>query len=167
MSLMGVDVRERRLTDGRNSVGFTDTAPVTLQEVMGRGEEVARPLLIQIMAGPLAEERINPSTFHTDGQDDDVSQVHRVAVAACCEPLVHPDGTTSFSAGEQRRSGARINELKRSANEEATRLVTDHWGAIERVADRLLERGSLSGTEVAEIVGGRSPDLPGGATPIR
>jgi hypothetical protein len=47
--LSAVDIKRRRLPDGNTSLGFTGTKAVGVQDVLGRGEVVAMPLLVQCL----------------------------------------------------------------------------------------------------------------------
>jgi ATP-dependent Zn protease len=157
LDLKSVDIKRRRLPEGI-SLGLTDTRKVGLDEVAGKGEEVALPLLIQLLTGSSAESMVNPHLHELDGHIKDLEDARRIAVAAICELTTRPDGLMEVTREEQQRHRPRLEALFESAASAAERLVREHWSAIETVTSLLIERKQLSGDEVAAIVNSHRPD---------
>jgi hypothetical protein len=153
LSLSAVDIKRRRLPDGTTSMGFTGTKAVEVQDVVGRGEVVAMPLLVQCLTGVAAEARVNVCAFESTGPDSrDLSEGRRIAIFALAIPRTTADGRGEIIPEELRRIEPRVGALVEAAHREADRLVVDHWNAIQAVARSLLKHESLSGAKVAEIV---------------
>jgi hypothetical protein len=84
LPLKSVDVQGRREADGSVSAGFTDM-PVDTADVLAKGE-AALPWLVQVMAGVVAEEAVNPLASKYDGHRRDREQANRIAKVAICTP---------------------------------------------------------------------------------
>jgi hypothetical protein len=149
--LEGVDIKRRQLPDGRESVGYT-AAPVSTAEIAGKGEEAAMPHLIGMLAGPIAEGRINPLMAHCTADQVDRQDAVRVATVAVCKSIPHGPGSFEITPEEQARNRGRILKLLNSAEEAAKAFVDEHWDAIARVAKELQEKTELTRAEVAAIV---------------
>jgi ATP-dependent Zn protease len=81
----------------------------------------------------------------------DIDTAKRFAVAAICAYTV--EGNIARFDEHQIRSRQReIDGLIHEALEEAIRMVDENLDAITRVAEQLLRRGKLMGSEVAAIV---------------
>jgi ATP-dependent Zn protease len=152
VNLNSVDVRRRRLPDGRLSVGFTDTGPQDLSDTSESRESEGRCALIQAMVGGVAEAELNPKMWEHTGMEGDLADARRIAAMVFCEPVRRPDGRYEISSEQQARHQREINELIDSCNKSARNLVTSYWPEIVQVANELLERESLTGAEVEEIV---------------
>ena len=57
LPLDSVDIRRRTLSDGRISVGFSDTGHIKVNDVKRMDEKTLISHLSSIMAGPIAERR--------------------------------------------------------------------------------------------------------------
>jgi ATP-dependent Zn protease len=153
LPLSAVDIKRRRLPDGTTSLGFTGTRAVEVQDVLGRGEVVAMPLLVQCLTGAAAEARVNIRAFESTGQDArDLSECRRIAIFALANSRITADGRGEITREELRRIEPRVGALVEAARAEAGRLVVEHGSAIQAVAQSLLKHESLSGAKVAEIV---------------
>lgn len=150
--LRTVDIKRRPMPGGQVSMGFTDTGPVGIKEVAGKGEAAARRLIVQCMTGPLAEMEVNPRLLEEGGDRQDRADAMRTATVAMCVPQDRGGGRMEISSAEQVRNKDRINALVMSSLQEAAELVATHWPAIHRVADLLIRRQSLTGDEVTEVV---------------
>jgi ATP-dependent Zn protease len=149
--LKAVDIKQRRLPDGAHSMGFTDTGPVKAREIMGKGEDVALPRMIQQMTGYFAEARVNDRAHECTGHIQDFAEARKVAAVAVCASI-EKDGRQEITLEEQERNRERLQVLFDRAKEAAARLVAEYWPAIKKVAALLLEREVLSGDEVTAIV---------------
>src|SRR3954469_17251718 len=67
LPLSAVDIKRRELPGGLTSLGFTGTRPVNTQDVLGRGEGVALPLMVQCLTGMAAEVRVNVLATESSG----------------------------------------------------------------------------------------------------
>jgi hypothetical protein len=155
--LKSIDLKQRRLPDGRISVGFTDSQ-VDAADVAGKGEAAAMPYLIQTFAGPFAERTINhqlDASCESGGGDKEVAR--RIAAVAVCE-AVYNDNQMVIPTEEQERNRDRIGKLIEDACEAAMHFVNEHVGTIIEVAEALIEKRELTGDEVAAIVNARRVD---------
>lgn len=152
MGLESVDILRRRLPDGRLSLGFTKTRPLGFLEIIGKGEDVARPHLGQRITGTLAEAVLNPLAVDSVGSAPDFDSARRIAEVAICRAKDLGGGNMTIEPDEIRRNADRLGRLYGSAYEDANRLVRGHLGAVFRVAKLLRERKRLSGAEVTAVV---------------
>ncbi len=156
LGLRFVDVRRRIEADGGISLGYTEIT-ATLKDVIGKGESAALPVLIKIMAGPIAELAVNPDACRGVHHLDDKDCARQFAVAAVCETRI-VDNKLAWTNLEERRRAVQIGALIEKAIGEAKRLVRTHDAAIAEVARLLLARESLTGPEVAEVVKHHPPN---------
>src|SRR5271166_2220551 len=112
MELRRVDIK-RRPVDGGISVGFTDTGRVSLDDILGKGEDVAMPHLILSLTGPLAEVKENEGALDTGAFKKDYAGAHRISAAVYCEFTKTPQGG-EFTVEELERNKDRIDSLCRS-----------------------------------------------------
>jgi ATP-dependent Zn protease len=160
LTIHGVDIRRRRLPDGMVSMGFTQ-CPVDAQDVAGKGEAAAKPYVVQVLAGPIAEATINPDYFRCKGSDaHDRESARMIATIAVCE-AVHRDGRVGITPEEQERNQDRIGKFLKEACEEVGNFVHQNTQTIVEVANALIERESLTGDEVAAIVKTAHSRIPG------
>jgi hypothetical protein len=88
-----VEIRRRHMPDGRVSVGFTCTPTPGPSDVEGWDTEDIWPYLVQTMARPAAEARVNPGWAHSSGQDAyDRQDAMRLAAWIICGAVVTPQG---------------------------------------------------------------------------
>jgi hypothetical protein len=161
IELVGVDLQRRRRPDGTTSLGFTN-APVPTRAVAGKGE-AALPYVAQCLAGPLAEMAVNPGLLESSGGDaGDRNGARMIAAVAVCEAVECGAGRAEITPEELHRQGARIDGLMSAALAAACDLVNDNAPAIGLVAEALMERGRLSGAEVAAIVNAERSRVPDG-----
>lgn len=147
LPLRSVDVRRRNLPDGRTSVGYTDCP------IPGTSDfATLANAMVQVMSGPLAEDRVNASAMVDGCHDSDMEQVHRLAAIAVCESTTGVDGRRRISPGEIRRKLARIGEVAGEAVGKADRLVEAYWAAIRETARLLVDGRALTAEEVAAVV---------------
>jgi hypothetical protein len=88
--------------------------------------------LIISLAGPEAEKRVDP-----DRKVAPSDLAEQEWILSCIDKSV---------------SRAEIDEYVRDVKRQARQLVTDNWAAIGRVATALIERGTLTGDEVVQII---------------
>jgi ATP-dependent Zn protease len=156
LPLEGVDIRHRapEVAGGVTVLGFSDTGKVQLEDIAGKGEDVALPHMVLSMAGPIAEGHVNRHAMRHGGQVNDMEGARRVGAFAICPLIEGPDGRLEVTAEELQRNSDRLRVLWDRSIDDAFRLVDGHRKAIGTVAALLLERESLSGDEVAAIVNG-------------
>jgi hypothetical protein len=109
------------------------------------------PWLIQVLAGPLAESKVNPLVHLFDGDRDDLAGLRRLAVAAICAGTRH-GASLVIGPEEQARNEGRIEAAMGAALGAALELVDGHAPSIAAVASALLRKGRLGAAEVARIV---------------
>ncbi len=151
LPLSAVDIERRALPDGTISQGFT-ACPVLCRDILGKGEQGALPDMIMTMAGDCAEIIVNPRAQFTTAAADDIDTANSIAKVAICERTQMEDGRWCITAEEIQRNQPRLAALFRTAMGETQRLVEEHWSAIVKVAEQLLERARLDGAEVTAIV---------------
>jgi ATP-dependent Zn protease len=135
------------------SNGKTVGADVRIEEFLGKGKAGAMPFLIGLMAGTVAEAKVNADAWSQSQGSLDRETAEYFAVGAICEPTSSTDdGGVIFSKEQVSSKEGEINEVFNEALNEATRLVDANLEAVTRVAERLLRRGKLTGSEVAAIV---------------
>jgi ATP-dependent Zn protease len=151
LELRKVDIKRRRMPDGTRSLGFTDTPPVDIDEVLGKGPASISQMICGI-AGPVAELLWNPALLEDGGATGDFADARICAVASFCEPSYGDREEMIFSPEQQEKHAAKISALAEDAIEGAYRLVEKNLKAIVEVANLLIIRKELSGDEVAAIV---------------
>src|SRR5258708_2952345 len=86
--LVSVDIRPRLVPGGGVGRAGADFVRPTDSQILGRGEDAVMPYLMTIIAGWLAEKRVNEAAGmeyghpHSDGE-----LVRRYAIAAICKPI--------------------------------------------------------------------------------
>jgi hypothetical protein len=164
IDLKWVDIRPGTLPDGRPVGGFTRIA-IENDDIVGKGEEAALPYMVQGLAGIFTECQINPHNREwQEAAGDDMEDMGRVERLAICESVREDDGHFVFTPEGIQRGAPRMLALRERAMAATMQLIEEHWPAIEQVAARLLERGRLTGAEVAAIVAADRHER-GGGTP--
>ena len=155
IGLQSVDIEESELPGsgfslGKTNLGMRDVAA----EILGKGEDVVKPFLVQMLAGAVAESIVNSAVTTGEYQTHkkDVEQAWKFAMMAICEYTDTGDGHARFSEAEQRRCLPRMEALMGSAREDTYQVIRENREAITAVAELLLERTRLEGAEVAAIV---------------
>ena len=155
LPLESVDIKQRRLPDGRVSVGYTALGTsITLRDLRGMSEEDLIPMVIQIMAGNIAESVVHPECRNYGAHQMDLEDARQRVAIALCKPVDRGDGKLEITGEEMQRNMPRLRGVFDRAHDATTQLVKDNWPAIERVAALLMERKQLSGAEVAAVVNG-------------
>lgn len=143
LPLKAVDIRRHWHTD-------------SIDDLAGKGEAAAMPHIIRVMSGIFAEARVNEAMVsNVPGPEDhpDLKRALGLATAAFCKLFTRDDICWDCIKSEILRNGEFVVPLYNSALEAAKGLLEDHWAAVRTVADLLLERGRLTGEEVAALVG--------------
>jgi hypothetical protein len=150
--LIGVDIIPRIIEEGW-SRGKCDTAKITVGELNAKGEEGVGPYIIQILAGYLAEKRVNPNAREQGGWRLDFKGAWEYALGVCCEFTPSREGGQMMITGADKECVKdRAREILRAGKRDAERFVEDNEAAIGAVRDELLRRKKLTGDEVAAIV---------------
>jgi hypothetical protein len=152
LQLISVDIKRRRMNDGRISVGWTNTGRIRCDELDGKGEVVAMPRLMQCVAGPLAEMLLNDRAIKDGSEQGDFATARLIAAVAICGTQANADGHPEVRSNEFERHSDRIKAAYESAITEADRLIVANRRAILSVAEALMERHELKGDEVRAIV---------------
>jgi hypothetical protein len=134
------------------SVGFTDLGHFTASDLVRKGTEVAMPSLIQCFAGVLAEMKENPAATETFAFAQDQQDAYHAAIAAICELSDMGNGMMVATPLELRQKTACLDALWHAAEEQARKLLAEHWQAVLEVAELLRQKKTLSGKNVAAIV---------------
>ena len=127
-------------------------------------------MLTGLMGGRVAEELVFEDV--TTGAQADFRQATHLARMMVCEWGMSPElGPQTFSDREEllflgrevsrtqtyseetaRRIDAEVSRLLREAHAEAVKILKEHWDQLHLIAKLLLERETLDGREVEEIV---------------
>lgn len=105
---------------------------------------IARSQVIHAYAGYEAEKRYNKNADPLYSQSDEEAAFDRLRE--------YPPRNCRHIGDEAYK--AALERLRRKAR----RLVKVHWLEIERLADVLMERGTLNRTEVVQIIGHIAPE---------
>jgi ATP-dependent Zn protease len=146
----GVDVILRRRDNGRISAGTTHVENLNPTDVVGKGEATL-PRLIQCMAGPCAEELVNPHAFRQSAADHDrahILQIARYAIAGRMEN----DQPQPILPEEMAANEPQIRALITKAEAEGRQFAKRYEKAIRKIAAALQALTSLSSDEVQAIV---------------
>ena len=147
------------MPDGSLSLGYTDSGKLDPALIMGKGEEVAMPYMVRAMAGPLAEAGFDESSWDHDGKQGDLGWASNLAAMSLLEPFTIPRGGQFRLDPEAcKRVEPQVRQMMANAADKAAEIVNAHKDAIAMVAHALLERTSLTGEEVAEIMASNPPD---------
>ena len=109
------------------------------------------------MTGEAAEERVNPHGGENAGRRKDAEDATRIVTIAICEAVRRADGDWEITREEITLRAPQGQALLDRAWRSAREIIAENWAAVEEVAARLLERGRLTGEEVAAIDARRRP----------
>ncbi len=90
---------------------------------------------VMALAGPAAHKKIDPRAPWKKASADDIESV-RHYIMSCC-------------SGDEKEGRA----MKTWLTIRAERMVVHHWSAISRLAEALLKEKTLTGDQIAEIIG--------------
>lgn len=90
------------------------------------------------LAGPVAQLRRCPGSWLPDEYS----------------PLSDDAKANKVIAYIAKVDGGDAKKMRAAAEQKAARLVADHWPEIERVAETLLKRGTLTGDQIMELLPG-------------
>jgi ATP-dependent Zn protease len=147
----------------------------TLARISPRGGEVIRPhltamteqdiraMMAAVLAGREAEDLIfgDVTSGGGTGFTSDLAQATSLGIRAECAwgfgaslSWISPDTPITLLPDAVRD---RVEARLRAGQEDARRVITQHRGEVERVADALLERRELDGAFLAELLAGVAP----------
>ena len=156
LPLASVEIKKRELQPGLVSVGQTNSDGLDLEDIRGKGGAAAMPYIVRLLAGPFAEERVNPTNFEGTAHKGDWDGAWAAAMIAVWGHM--PDeNAPAPGPDEDRQIMSELKALKVDSHALTKRLVTENWPVITRVAELLLERTELTGEEVAAIVNAARP----------
>jgi hypothetical protein len=136
------------------SGGKTNTGRIDAGEIHREGKAAALPWMVQALAGPFAERKINDQAFEYEVHRQDHDDALRIAAIATCKMTKKPNGDMWVPPEVIERNTDRIEVLRMRALKLACDLVERHFAAIEAVANLLLTKRELTGEQVAAIVNG-------------
>ncbi len=176
--LESVEVLGRRLPGGIVAEGSTRVGRPAACDVLGRGAEAALPLMVQALSGPVAEADADPNYNRIKAgkharHNEDVREAYSAAICAIgeiqdCDTPEREDTfrthTPAVCGLDEAQDGvytpvdvvdapvAEVQDLFERALSEARLFVTDYRAVIAAVGAALIEKGSLTGDEVAALV---------------
>lgn len=121
------------------------------EDVLGKGIEAIRNIGIQIAAGPIAEQQINPDSYEV-GSVGDGDRLQRIAAYALRENVDLGTNWWEIQDGELDRHEATISRFIADCVRDASRMVIENRHAIDAVADALLVNRRLTRVQVEDII---------------
>jgi hypothetical protein len=144
------DVRTRTVGKG-TSFGTTNCGSVRNECSAMKGRDAVFPLLVPILAGLFAEAHVRSGADIGAGSQMDLREAQQWAMKAICEPIIDGDNAM-FTGEEYAAKEPQIREVFEDAKNEAARLVDENIDVTTRVAERLLRRKRVEGTEIVPIL---------------
>jgi cell division protease FtsH len=154
------------------ALGVTEQLPIDERHLHSAG--YLKDSLAIRMGGRAAEQIVLGETS-TGAADDLIGatdlatrMVREFGMSAALGPVGYAPGSPTYLGGEeitsrpyaeatQRVIDEEVAELLREAEQRATAILTDHRHELDRLIELLLERETIDGIDVAEILG-RAPD---------
>lgn len=158
---------------GIGALGYTIQRPIEDRYLMSRGELLQK---MAVLLGGRAAERLLFADISTGAADDLVkvtdiarSMVARFGMDADIGDVAWDDRTISFLGDEQpggriysehtaQRIDTAVQRLIGQAMDSARAIVVEHRAALEHTADILLQRETLQGAELRELLLASTPD---------
>jgi ATP-dependent Zn protease len=156
--LVGVDILPRTLPDGSTSLGFTNA--VTGIKSQDDGGRSALSIMICLVSGWVAEIDVNPRCQQSDAYQHNFQVVQQMATVGICGAKDKGDGTAIVSSEQQSRYKDQIDALVADAVCQSAGIVRVYRTAIDEVARLLIEKKSLTASEVGAVVTAH-PEWPG------
>jgi len=150
------------LPAGHGAAGYNLAVPQ--ERVMLSRREMENQICI-LLAGRAAELLIRGEDALTAGASSDISRATEMAAAMVCELGMAGEPAVSLKALGRSCSGVndaseRCRRLLDGLFMRTQRLLAMNAGALGRLAEALLERETLNGGEVDEILGALSNEIP-------
>jgi cell division protease FtsH len=116
--------------------------------------------IIKALGGRVAEELVFGADHITGGAESDLVHVNRIArrmvyrlgMARNGSLLVHDDEAGPLSADTQSHMDAQVQALLSSLYERTRGILTEHRGALDALANALLERETVDGAEALDVL---------------
>jgi len=113
--------------------------------IAGKGEAAAMPLLVYLIAGSLAELRVNERAMKEEGYAIDFKIASYVARVAIC-------GRAPISEETRKSNFPLMKSAIAKATELADSIIASHRCATLRIAGALMENRRITGDEVSAII---------------
>ncbi len=126
--------------------------------------DYARRLMLVTSAGPSSEAAVLRDEGSQEGYDEDNERLTQLAAVALGFGTLQPDGRIRVRIPNQNR-GREVRKIQTNMEEcfaFTEVFLRDHWPAVKAVAMELLDKKSLTVTEVAEIVRASGFEAPQG-----
>jgi cell division protease FtsH len=164
------------------ALGVTQTLPVEDRYNLTREQMLA--MLRHAMGGRAAEELVFGHL--STGASNDLQQATRLAHEMVCSfgmserigPVSYSDDSAdvflgrdfvarkNYSEQKAQEIDEEVSRLLRESYDEARRVLVDHRAVLDRIADGLLERETLEGSDLKRLVAGQPlPPLPAASPP--
>jgi cell division protease FtsH len=116
--------------------------------------------IIKALGGRVAEELVFGADHITGGAESDLVHVNRIArrmvyrlgMARNGSLLVHDDEAGPLSADTQSHMDTQVQALLSSLYERTRSILTEHRGALDALANALLERETVDGAEALDVL---------------
>lgn len=150
--VIAVDIRSIEVPGLGQTNGSAEIALPKPQTLLGKGEQAVMPLLVVLLAGVFAEQRVNAEAGLDLGHEQsDGQQALKYAAGAICKP-VSCNGILVTPSEELTNQEQAILACFEKGWESAKEFTNAHGAAIDAVGEALAKFGVLSPSEVEQLV---------------
>lgn len=150
--VIAVDIRPVSVPGLGETLGSAELALPSPSEFLGKGEDVVMPLLIVLLVGVFAEQRLNAKAGLDIGHaQSDGQRAMQYAAGAICKPITR-NGSLVTPGEEVQRQMPLILECFEKARIRAQEFANSHGAAIDSVGEMLANSGVLTPREVEQLV---------------
>ena len=162
MRTKGADpVHKATIMPRGQALGMVMQLPGQDQTSMSRRQMLAR--LDVCMGGRVAEELVFGEDAVTSGASSDIQQATNLArsmvmnwgMSDSVGVVFVTKNDTSISPEQRARIDVEVKKIHSASYERATKLLTSNRRELDRLAAALVERETLTGAEVADVIAGR------------
>jgi len=150
--VIAVDIRPVVVPGLGQTLGSAELALPSPGSFLGKGENAVMPLLVVLLAGVFAEQRVNPQAGLDIGHaQSDGQRAMKYAAGAICKPLTR-NGSLVTPGEEVQRQMPVILECIEKARGLAQDFANCHGAAIDLVGESLARSGILTPSEVEQLI---------------
>jgi len=148
----GIDIRPGFVPGVGQTLGSAELALPSPKEFLGKGEDAVMPVLVVLLAGVFAEQRINDRAGLDIGHaQSDGQRAFIYAAGAICTPAVR-NGVLVTPGEEVQRKIAVIQKSVEKAQAQAQQFVASHGPVIDGVAEALIKVKVVSHQDVESLI---------------
>jgi ATP-dependent Zn protease len=150
--VVGVDIRPVIVPGLGQTLGSAELALPLPKEFLGKGEDAVMPLLVVLLAGVFAEQRVNDQAGLDIGHaQSDGQRAMKYAAGAICKPVLR-NGNLVTPGEEVQQKMPLILECVEKARLRAQEFASSHGAAIDSVAEALGKSGVLTSIEIERLI---------------